>query len=76
MTVGKSAKNKTNKPIIFKIATSIDGRYAIYTSDERFKRSHCFEGVMVDNLYVAIDAITQKYKDECEIVFKVTREVL
>ena len=68
--------NKTNKPIIFNIATTLEGQYAIYTSDERFKRVHCFEGVKVDNLYIAIDAITQMYKDECEVVFKVTREVL
>jgi hypothetical protein len=68
--------NKVNKPIIFNIATTLEGRYAIYTSDERFKRRYCFEGVRTDNLYIAIDAITQEYKDEYEIVFKVTREVL
>lgn len=64
----------TEEPIIFYIAVNVEGKFLLYTHDERIVNVGYINFIKVDNLYPAMEGLSRRYKDVGEFVFKITTE--
>jgi len=64
----------TENPITFNIAVNVEGKFLLYTHDERMVNVGYINFIKVDNLYAAMEGLSRRYKDVGEFAFKITTE--
>lgn len=63
-----------DNPIVYNIAVDIEGKYFLYTHDERIVHVGYVNVIRVDNLYTAMEGLSRRYKDVGEFAFRITTD--